>query len=55
MRFISELLIDPEVGGKFERDPDEALASHGFCRECLAQPVGERKKLAEKGNQRRTG
>lgn len=33
---------------QFGIDPDEALASHGVCRECLALPVGERKKLAEK-------
>jgi hypothetical protein len=33
---------------QFDIDPDEALASHGVCRECLALPVGERKKLAEK-------
>jgi hypothetical protein len=32
----------------FDIDRDEALASHGFCRECLAHSVGERKKLAEK-------
>ena len=33
---------------QFGIDPDEALASHGVCRECLALPVDERKKLAEK-------
>jgi hypothetical protein len=33
---------------QFGIDPNQALASHGVCRECLALPVGERKKLAEK-------
>ncbi len=33
---------------QFGIDPDAALASHGVCRECLALPVGERRKLAEK-------
>jgi hypothetical protein len=33
---------------QFGIDPDEALASHGVCRKCLALPVGKRKKLAEK-------
>ena len=33
---------------QFGINPDEALASYGACRECLALPVGERKELAEK-------
>jgi hypothetical protein len=33
---------------QFGIDPEEALASHGVCRKCLAVPVGERKKLGEK-------
>ncbi len=32
---------------QFGIDPDAALASHGVCRECLALPVGERRRLAE--------
>jgi hypothetical protein len=33
---------------QFGIDPDEALVSRGLCRECLALPVVDRKKLADK-------
>jgi hypothetical protein len=31
---------------KFGINPDEALAEHGVCRECMALPFAERNKLA---------
>jgi hypothetical protein len=53
----TEVVIDPlSLGSEARRllqkqfgiDLDEAFAREAFCRECLALPFGERKKMAAK-------
>ncbi len=49
---IDQFPLSPEARKMLQKqfgiDPDAALASHGVCHECLALPLGERKRLAEK-------
>lgn len=49
---IDQFPLSPEarkmLKSKFGINPDEALAEHRVCRECLALPFAERNKLAKK-------
>ncbi len=56
---IDPLPLSPEAREMLQEqsglNPDEALANHAICRECLALPFAERNKLAEKAIERGRG
>ena len=49
---IDQFPLSPEarrmLKSKFGINPDEALAEHGVCHECMALPLAERSELALK-------